>query len=45
MQEYIILIGGLEHTVLLSEEDAKRLGAVKAMKPANKARFPSNKGK
>lgn len=43
MNEYTINVGGLDHTVLLSEEDAKRLGATavsskSAPAPANKAR-------
>jgi len=46
MKEYIVDIGGLEHTMLLSDEDAKRMGATEvkqAEKPANKARTASNK--
>lgn len=27
MKEYTVDVGGIEHTVLLSDEDAKRLGA------------------
>lgn len=47
--EYTVEIGGLEHTVLLSEEDAKRYPdakpvAAKSVKPANKAAAPANKG-
>lgn len=41
MKEYTVVIGGLEHTVQLSDEDAKARGAVEvqrksAPKPANK---------
>ncbi len=46
MDEYTVTIGGVEHTMLLTDEDAKRYGpaAVKAAaKPANKARSASNK--
>lgn len=47
MQEYAVNIGGLEHTLLLSDEDAKRLDVKPATKaadaPANKARTSSNK--
>lgn len=43
MNEYTVLIGGIEHTMLLDEADAKRLDA-KAVKPANKAAAPQNKG-
>lgn len=47
-KEYVIEIGGLEHTVLLSEDDAKARGltepAAKAKAPANKARTAANKG-
>lgn len=49
MKEYVQVIGGLEHTVLLDEDDAKRLGLAevkpgsKEKAPANKARSASNK--
>ena len=46
MKEYVIDVGGLEHTVLLSDEDAKRLGATEAKAapaPANKSRAAKNK--
>lgn len=44
LKEYVVVIGGIEHTLLLSEEDAKAQGAtVKAAAPANKARIPRNK--
>lgn len=47
-KEYTVTIGGLAHTLLLSDEDAARYGeaavAVKERpKPANKARKPRNK--
>lgn len=49
MQEYTVIIGGLEHTLLLDEADAKRLGGVvvkAAPAPQNKARTVApNKGK
>ena len=48
--EYVVIIGGVEHTLLLSGEDAARYGdaatpAVKVAKaPANKAApTPTNK--
>lgn len=46
MKEYTVVVGGLEHTVLLSDEDAKRLGATEvkqAEAPANKSRTAANK--
>jgi hypothetical protein len=44
MKEYRVTIGGLEHTVLLSDEDAKQLGD--AAKPVTKAApAPSNKSR
>lgn len=47
MKEYTVTIGGIEHTVQLTDEDAKRLGAkpveTKQAAPANKARTASNK--
>lgn len=53
MKEYTVNIGGLDHTVLLTDEDAKRLGAkaVETVKtatkvapaPQNKARSAANK--
>lgn len=46
-KEYVVDIGGLEHTMLLDPEDARRYGdkavEVKERKPANKARQPQNK--
>jgi len=48
MKEYTILIGGLPHTVLLDETEAKRLDAKpvatkQAPAPLNKARTAQNK--
>lgn len=51
-KEYTLTIGGLPHTVLLSDEEAKRReGQIvdterksKAKAPANKAATPENKG-
>jgi len=48
MREYEVTIGGLPHTVQLSDEDAKRLGAQpvetkQAPSPKNKARAPQTK--
>jgi hypothetical protein len=50
MQEYVVNIGGLDHTVLLSDEDAKTRGLhiepKAAPTPANKAsKSPANKSK
>jgi len=44
-REYTVTVGGVEHTVLLDSEDAKRFGAraveaKRADAPANKARTP-----
>jgi hypothetical protein len=52
VKTYTVNIGGLDHTLLLSDGDAKRLGAKvvetpeakSAPKPANKARTAVNKG-
>lgn len=45
--EYTVTIGGIEHTVLLSKEDAERYDAkpvaAKSAKPANKAASAANK--
>lgn len=47
MQEYTVEIGGLEHTVLLSDEDAKARGLTAKTKesaaPQNKARVAEKK--
>lgn len=43
LQEYVVYINGLRHTMMLDEADAQRLGA-KAVKPANKAAAPRDKG-
>lgn len=48
MREYIVSLGGVDLTVQLSDEDAKRLKArpvteEKAKVPANKSRAPRNK--
>lgn len=44
-KEYTVYIDEVPHTMLLSPEDAKRLGAKpveqKQVKPANKARRPA----
>lgn len=46
-KEYTVKIGGVEHTLLLSSEDAERYGddavLVKQAEPANKSRTASNK--
>lgn len=46
-KRYVVTLGGLEHTLLLTAEGAKRYGSraveVKAKAPANKARTPRNK--
>jgi hypothetical protein len=48
VQEYTVSINGIEHTMRLSADDAKRLGArsnveVKKAAPADKAKTPANK--
>lgn len=50
MREYVVMIGGLPHTMQLSDEDAAREGAVpvqnkQAEPPKNKARKPRNKAR
>lgn len=42
MREYTVTIGGIDHSVLLDEADAKRMAA-KAVKPLNKAVDPEDK--
>lgn len=47
LELYTVTIRGIEHTMQLDAEDAKRYGdaAIKAAEaPANKARAPQNKG-
>lgn len=47
MKSYTVEIGGVQHTLQLSDEDAKRYGdravAVKQAEPSNKSRQPANK--
>jgi hypothetical protein len=47
LTEHTVMIGGLEHTMLLSEEDAARYEEAapksKAKTPANKARSAESK--
>ena len=48
MKDYKVVIGGIEHTVQYSDEDAQERGltakpAEKAKAPANKAGTPANK--
>jgi hypothetical protein len=46
VKEYTVDIGGIEHTLQLSDQDAKRLGvaeAKRAERPANKSRTAENK--
>lgn len=47
LKEYTVDIGGVEHTMLLDEADAKRRGATpvqqKSRTPQNKAATPENK--
>lgn len=50
LNEYVVDINGLPHTMQLSEQDAKRFGdaatpANKAEKPAAKSHTPQNKAK
>ena len=44
---YTVNIGGVEHTLLLTEEDAARYGdaavQTKAVSPSNKSSTPKNK--
>ena len=43
-KEYEVTIGGVVHTLLMSEQDAKRYGdAAKQRVPANKSRSAQNK--
>lgn len=44
--EYTVTIGGVEHSMLLSDEDAKRLGdAAKKGAPTKEAPTPKNKAR
>lgn len=54
MREYTVNISGIPHTMLLSDQDAERFGAIPvdapgrpkvkaAEPPANKSRQPANK--
>ena len=43
MREYVVTVSGIEHTMLLTEADAKRYGA-KARLAQNKSTTPQNKG-
>ncbi len=46
MNEYPVLINGVEHTVQMTEEEAKAQGLEKSAKPAqDKARTAPNKAK
>lgn len=50
MKEYSVVIDGIEHTMQLSDEDAKRMGAKAvgtkaAAAPANKSRSAETKKK
>lgn len=50
MKEYEVIIGGLRHTLQLTDEDAQRIGATpvevkQAPKPANKSRRAANKAR
>lgn len=45
MKEYRVTIGGLEHTVLLSDEDAKQLGDAATPVTTKAAPAPSNKSR
>ena len=45
MKEYTVDIGGLEHTLLLTPEDAERMGAKAASTPDTKAKTPANKSR
>lgn len=48
MKEYTVSINGIDHTVQLDDEEAKRLGAKaassKSSTPQNKSRSTSKKG-
>lgn len=44
LTEHTVVIGGIEHTMLLNDEDAERL-TKEAEKPATKAKTPANKAK
>lgn len=43
MREYIVTIGGIEHTVQLTEADAKARRAREKPKTQTRARTPRNK--
>lgn len=42
-KETTVVIGGVEHTLLLDSEDADRYGDAKAQAPQNKSRAASGK--
>lgn len=46
-QEYTVVLNGIEHTMMLDEETAKRYGdqATKMGKASTKAKTPANKAK
>lgn len=44
-KEYVVVIGGVSHTVLLDDEDAKRLGEAAEPVGAKEAPAPSNKSR
>ena len=47
MEEYVVTINGIEHTMLLSPEDVERYGeaAQKSSSVQSKAKAPANKAR
>lgn len=45
LSEYTVLIGGIDHTMQLSDTDAERLGAKKAERDDVKAASAQNKAR
>ena len=47
MDTYVLPVGGIDHTVQMSDDEAKRRGLkrheTKAVRPSNKAVRPANK--
>lgn len=45
MKEYTVAIGGVDHTLLLDEDDAKRYGASESAEVQGKSSAPANKSR
>ena len=45
MREYVIVVGGIEHTVQMSPDEAKRIGAREVQEVKTRARAPRAKAR